>query len=197
MCTFSMQRSVRWANDHDACTISCYSHGIDGRLKIRVRDAWDLEDTDSFLAGKSDPYVRITAVKYSTLVRVTRQTSTKKGKLDATWNEELNFGCGHWKHIDVSVWDSDSGADDLLMPIETYPICNYGECSITYMHGETTLNFDLSLVADGNDCQPNPCLNGASCVDGCGATCVCRPRYYGSICQNYRSPYHHRHGHRD
>ena len=62
---FFLQRSARQANR--ACTISCHSRGIDARLRIRVRDAWDLEDRDGFLAGKSDPYVQITAVRDATL----------------------------------------------------------------------------------------------------------------------------------
>ena len=183
---YIFQRLARRAID-GACTTSCHSQGIDGQLKIKVKYARDLKDKDA--VGKSDPYVRITAVRDSTLVRVTKKTSIKKGKLDVTWNQVLSFGCGKWKHIDVSVWDSDKiGADDLLMPIKTFPICNYGKCSITYTRGKSKLNFDLILTEDRNHCQPNPCntYNSISCIDGCGsARCVCKAGFYGSYCQYY------------
>uniref|UniRef100_H3D7T0 Versican core protein n=1 Tax=Tetraodon nigroviridis TaxID=99883 RepID=H3D7T0_TETNG len=35
-----------------------------------------------------------------------------------------------------------------------------------------------------DECQPNPCLNGATCVDGPGSfSCVCMPSYTGELCE--------------
>lgn len=129
--------------------------------------------------------MRVTAVKDAALVRVTKQTSYKKNVYDTDWNEALYFGCGKWKHIEVSMWDRDSGSDDELMPVKLYPICNSGECSITYMHGRTKLNFNIILTPDRNDCNPNPCYNGGVCTDGsCGAFyCSCPSGYFGNTCQ--------------
>ena len=40
------------------------------------------------------------------------------------------------------------------------------------------------FIADINECSPNPCLNGATCVDGInGYTCNCQPGYTGVNCQ--------------
>ncbi len=145
---------------------------------------------DPFLGGESDPYVRVTAVKDSSLVRVTRETSTKKNEYDPYWNEPLWFGCGKWKHVDVSVWDKDSGGDDELMPVASYPICNSDACSITYMNGNSKLNFNIILTPDPDrdDCNPNPCNNGGVCTDrSCGQFhCSCPSNYYGNLCQYRR-----------
>ena len=167
------------------CTVSCHTVGIKGTLSVYVQDAWKLKKKDKFIfKGRSDPYVQVTAVKDASHVRVTKTTSVKKNKEDATWNQNLYFGCGKWKHIDVSVWDEDSGSDDNLLPIRTFPICNSGECSVTYMHGESKLNFKIKLVPERNECADNPCRNGGTCRSGaCGRySCSCPPRYYGTQC---------------
>ncbi|XP_060599316.1 protein eyes shut homolog isoform X3 [Ruditapes philippinarum] len=42
----------------------------------------------------------------------------------------------------------------------------------------------LSSTTDGNECMPQPCLNGGSCIDGTGDfTCLCRPDFAGNICE--------------
>ena len=38
--------------------------------------------------------------------------------------------------------------------------------------------------ADDDDCDPNPCVNGGSCVDEVnGYRCICRDGYIGDRCQ--------------
>lgn len=35
-----------------------------------------------------------------------------------------------------------------------------------------------------NECEPNPCVNGASCMDGLGSyTCRCLPGFNGTRCE--------------
>lgn len=129
--------------------------------------------------------MKVTAVKDASLERVTKQTSTKDNVYDTDWNESLYFGCGKWKHIEVSMWDRDSGSDDELMRIKLFPICNSGECSVTYMQDRTKLNFNIILTPERDDCNPNPCHNGGACRDGsCGAFyCTCPSGYFGHTCQ--------------
>ena len=50
------------------------------------------------------------------------------------------------------------------------------------------------FVRDGDgcrntdDCDPNPCMNGGSCVDGVDTfTCTCRPPFTGAMCENEES----------
>lgn len=40
------------------------------------------------------------------------------------------------------------------------------------------------VCAEVDKCQPNPCLNGATCLDGpVSFTCVCLPSYTGELCE--------------
>lgn len=40
------------------------------------------------------------------------------------------------------------------------------------------------VCAEVDECQPNPCLNGATCLDGpVSFTCVCLPSYTGELCE--------------
>ena len=152
-----------------------------------VQDAWKLRKRDNFIIhGRSDPYVRVTAARHNH-AETTKTTSVKKNKEDATWNQLLYFGCGNWKDIDVSVWDEDSGSDDNLLPVRTFPICDSGECSVTYMHGESKLNFKIVLVPDHNECAFNPCYRGGVCTNGaCGhVVCDCYPNFFGRLCEKY------------
>ncbi len=51
-------------------------------------------------------------------------------------------------------------------------------------YGLGQLYYDYQLVADGNECSSNPCLNGGRCIDGCASyTCLCPTGYVGTNCQ--------------
>ena len=40
------------------------------------------------------------------------------------------------------------------------------------------------MYSDINDCEPNPCINGATCEDGVDFyQCNCQPGYTGKTCQ--------------
>ena len=44
--------------------------------------------------------------------------------------------------------------------------------------------FDASEI---NECEPNLCLNGATCVDGhADFDCLCAEGYYGLLCESCR-----------
>lgn len=42
----------------------------------------------------------------------------------------------------------------------------------------------LFSAADIDECQSNPCRNGATCIDGLNTfTCLCLPSYVGALCE--------------
>ena len=42
----------------------------------------------------------------------------------------------------------------------------------------------MPLTGDVNDCSPNQCLNGATCVDGTNSfSCTCVSGYSGLLCE--------------
>lgn len=55
------------------------------------------------------------------------------------------------------------------------PLPTGGWCIITLVCG---------VSEDIDECQSNPCLNGATCLDGVNSfTCLCLPSYTGDFCE--------------
>ena len=86
---------------------------VSGTLWVHARYAHGLPDRDSW-AGRSDPYMSVTAYdNYGR--RVTLRTRHIQGDHSPHWYQWLNFGYrSDWHHFEMSVWDSDLGADDRL-----------------------------------------------------------------------------------
>ena len=145
----------------------CSNLNVLGTLNIHVKDAQGLPDRDGLFQGlsRSDPFTSVTAFSYSDASSVSMNTRLIAGDHNPAWDETLSFGCELWKSISIGVLDSDCGPDDLLIPFETFPICSTGRCSVNYTSGSSSLNFDIELIPEGNDCHPNPCLNGGTCTD--------------------------------
>ena len=101
---------------------SCPKTGTYGRLRIKVRCAVNLPDTDPWL-NAPDPYVRITAIHTST---VTRHTSVKSGTQNPTWNELIDLGVYQWKYFRVQMWDDDNFFDDAMSVSETFALTATG-----------------------------------------------------------------------
>ncbi|KAM4538331.1 protein Z, vitamin K-dependent plasma glycoprotein b [Fundulus diaphanus] len=61
--------------------------------------------------------------------------------------------------------------------------CNYEEAREVFEDDKQTIAF-WTFYYDGDQCTPNPCLNGGNCTDQVGGfSCSCRPPNYGHICE--------------
>ncbi|XP_072235502.1 uncharacterized protein [Leuresthes tenuis] len=62
-------------------------------------------------------------------------------------------------------------------------LCSYEEAREVFEDDDQTVAF-WTVYYDGNQCEPNPCLNGGNCTDKVGGfSCACRTPHYGPICQ--------------
>ena len=85
-----------------------------GCLSIIIKYARGLDDKDGFLAGDSDPYVRVTAYSISGHSASTK-TRHIQGDESPDWNHRFNAGCGrNWNRFFFKVYDRDVGSDDSL-----------------------------------------------------------------------------------
>ena len=166
----------------------CPGPGIRGRLRVYIRYARNLPDTDPIF-NKPDPYVRISAVSSSGGQWIKR-TSSKSGTTNPTFNQVVEFGGNTWQFFRIRVWDSDgglTGKDDPMTQSQTIPIrsgsnANLIHCASTSCRG--FLRFSYTLIPDRRECSPNPCRNGGTCIERIAAfTCRCRSGYGGKRCE--------------
>ena len=166
---------------------SCPKRGTRGRFVFFIGNGQSLPDTDP-IWNAPDPYVKITAVD-SAGIHYIRKTSVKSGTTNPAWNQYLRLPGREWQFFRMQVWDDDNfllGGDDKMTVSETILITpgnhyNRRHCSNDACNDYVSYNYDF--VLDGNECNPNPCLNGGTCVDGISSyTCRCRPSYSGTNC---------------
>ena len=166
---------------------SCPKRGTRGRFVFFIGNGQSLPDTDP-IWNAPDPYVKITAVD-SAGNHYIRKTSVKSGTTNPVWNQYLMLPGREWQFFRMQVWDDDNfllGGDDKMTVSETILITsgnhyNRRHCSNDACNGYASYNYNF--VLDGNECNPNPCLNGGTCVDGISSyTCRCRPSYSGTNC---------------
>ena len=166
----------------------CPRSGVRGRLRVYIRYARNLPDTDP-ISNKPNPYVRISAVT-SSGGQLIKQTSSKSGTTNPTFNQMLEFGGNTWQFFRIRVWDSNgglTGKDDPMTQSQTIPIrsgsyTNQIHCASTSCRG--FLRFDYTLIPDGTECSPNPCRNGGICIERIAAfTCRCPSGYVGERCE--------------
>ena len=149
-----LQAHVLRQSYNGICLTSCSNLSVPlvGILKIHVRNARNLPDTDGAFQGRSDPFTIVSAFKYTGTNSVSKNTAVKIGTHDPVWDETLNFGCDVWKSISIGVLDSDCGRDEVLIPFESVPICSSGRCSINRVSGSGQFNFDIELIPVQNGC---------------------------------------------
>ncbi|XP_064387793.1 uncharacterized protein LOC135335979 [Halichondria panicea] len=155
-------------------------------LEVYIRHARNLRDTDPWL-NDPDPYVRVQARRASDSV-VTKSTRDIGGTTSPTWNERLNFGCQIWKNFELQVWDEDNFltfGDDEMSNKELVSVSPGNHISQRHnAHGNGYLIYDYKLIKDTNDCRPNRCQNGGTCIDECTSyRCLCPQGYSGTNCE--------------
>ncbi|KAM6892576.1 protein Z, vitamin K-dependent plasma glycoprotein b [Xenentodon cancila] len=61
--------------------------------------------------------------------------------------------------------------------------CNFEEAREVFEDTDKTIAF-WTRYYDGDQCEPNPCLNGGNCTDKVGGySCSCSPPHYGAVCE--------------
>lgn len=166
------------------CETSTTLRGI---LKVYIRNARNLKDTDPWL-NDPDPFVRITAADVNGTVH-TIESSVKEGTQNPTWNEWLDMGgCNFQPFLKLQIWDEDwglTGNHDAMSALETFSIEGGYHSSLRHnAYDNGYLTFDYNITIDGNECSPNPCLNGGTCIDGLSSyTCSCATSYTGVHCE--------------
>ena len=101
---------------------------ISGRLHIYARYGSGLPNMDGWLAGNSDPYVRVIAYDHDGNSKSLR-TTDDHGDESPEWNQWLDFGVDTWKRFTVQVFDEDIGRDDSLSSTTTYSLYSYVTCT--------------------------------------------------------------------
>ena len=159
--------------------------GALGILEVYVIYGRNLPDSDPGLfQGYSDIYVRVTAVTDS--LQSTTQNTHKISNGNPAWNKWLYFGVNWWQYIEMSTWDSDSNADDVLIRSQKFPIsagyyAGLKHCADAFCL--THVVFDYHLIPDGDECSPNPCRRG-TCLDLISDfRCNCPSNYRGRRCE--------------
>ncbi len=154
------------------------------RLTVKIRFARHLRDTDP-IWNKPDPYVQVEG--YNVVTEPDRRRSNiVSGTTHPTWNEIIDYGCNRWSLMTLQVKDNDGRSSDLMSDKHWIQL-NTG---YYYYHRREAYDrgyfiFDYALTIDRDDCSPNPCRNGGSCVDKCtGYLCKCRRGFLGTTCQH-------------
>ena len=119
---------------------------IAGDLQVYIKYGYGLPDRDGLFAGKSDPYVSVTAVDDAG-GRRTLTTRHIQGDHSPHWYQWLYFGArSNWHHLDMSVWDRDSGADDRLTATQQFHLSAGYHSSLRHCSGNCAVYFDYNLV---------------------------------------------------
>ena len=97
-------------------------------------------------------------------------------------------GCHKFDGFEVQIWDDDdTSSDDVMSSLEFFEVSSGYHSSIRHCVSSSCnsyLYLDYELTPDGNECDPNPCQNGGTCIDGCSSySCSCTSSYTGDQCQ--------------
>lgn len=119
---------------------------VAGNLKVYIKYGHGLPDRDSIFAGKSDPYVSVTAVD-NRGGRRTLTTNHIQGDHSPHWYQWLYFGArSNWHHLDMSVWDNDVGSDDRLTDTQQFHLSAGYHRHLRHCSGNCAVYFDYNLI---------------------------------------------------
>lgn len=156
-----------------------------GHLQIYIRYAKNLPNTTEPIM----PYVRVTALHYSGSQHI--KTTTSKNSSNPTWNEWLdteNDWCW-WVAFQVQIWDNNTlRQDENISDPQPIDVFSGYHTSIKHCISNSDCNahliLDYVMEPDGDECDPNPCLHGGTCIDKCVSyTCSCERPYTGPNCE--------------
>ncbi|KRY11339.1 Protein CLEC16A, partial [Trichinella patagoniensis] len=144
---------VEWINR--AFEFDLTGAGELGVVRVGVIAATNLENKDSFLKGKSDPYVRITVGGQI------YQTKTIENNLNPVWNEEFDAIVDHadGQYLGVELYDEDPGSRDEFLgnlDLDMDSVRNKGYISDWYAlnavkHGNVNLSVHwMNLSSDAS-----------------------------------------------
>jgi len=133
---------------------NCPRSGVYGRLKVNVRYARNLPDTDPWWGWNlPDPYVKVIGVD-SGGSKVYKQTSYSDHTVNPNWNTWLDLGVRNWRYFRIRIWDSDYDADDHMSISESIAVSRgtrtyIKQCINTGCSGY--MYFDFRLCPDDYD----------------------------------------------
>ena len=157
---------------------NCKGSGLHGDLTVHVGYAENIigDNISVLVTTKDDSNNRVD----SNIVN----NFTSNGSV--IFEQTLSYGERNWQNVEISIWTGNQQAT----PKQTFSIeygrnyhkhCNDVACN-------THLHFYTDLVADENNCVPNPCRNEEVCTDLLSNyTCTCRTEYTGDKCQYRKS----------
>ena len=161
---------------------------VPGKFQFYIRYTHNLyTDNQTLNDTGPDPYIRIQVTQANGEI-VTMNSASKGGTLYPNWNESINFDCRKWAFFEIQLLDNNlnTGADNAISSKELV-FLQSGHHSQRHNASENGyLVYDYSFVVNGNECDPNPCQNGGTCINECSNSqqCSCPLGYNGTYCEH-------------
>ena len=154
-------------------------------LWVSVRYAVNLPNTDQ----DSDPnaFVNVTAI-LPNLSQHSKTTEVIQSN-NPVWNQWLGWWECDLVAFEVQIFDNtlpqkkELSDKEIIYMFPGYhssiKVCISSSCDVFLL-------LDYVVDPDGNECCPNPCLNGGTCYDGCSSySCYCVSPYTGTNCEHW------------
>lgn len=161
----------------------CPGQGRSGKLTVEIINAESLTILDN-------PRVEVRGVDIGG-VATTFTTAVRTQNRNPVWNQLFEFpvppGPHTWQFIRVHIQGvKNSLGMPLTVPIQpgSHPIIRH--CIDNTHMCPHRLNFRYTFREDGNECNPHPCNNRGTCVDGfVDFQCSCLAGYSSRHCQDF------------